>query len=195
MKPFLCRLFLFLLAAVLVILLLLPACSGIGSRLGLGQSREEQEARAREKAAAVLSQPFESVASIEYQGVKARMTIDRAASGSCRLEFLEPASLSGVVFETEGDLLRLSYGSARLEMTTEEFFSSSAVRLLLSAINSATSPQGIELSMEDGCILVSGVNENGTFSLLLDPDNGNVLALELPSLPLKVEFENFSFLS
>ena len=61
------------------------------------------------------------------------------------------------------------------------------------AVNSAVKGQGVKVEVVDKTLVVKGDNENGKFELVLDKKSGNLLKLDIPSLNLKADIQNFDF--
>lgn len=158
-------------------------------------SVEKQQESSQQKVSRQLNQPFQSKGKISYKGVEAEITMDRSADGCYQIAFLEPSPLKGCTISTEGNRVSITYQNMTLEMTSDEFFNSSAVKMVISSINRVTSGYGFHVSMEDHQLSVSGLGETGEFSLLLDPDNSNILSIKIPSEDFEMQFENFKFLN
>ena len=149
----------------------------------------------QQKVARQLGQPFQSSAKISYKGVEALVTMDRSPDGCYQVEFLEPSPLTGCIISTQGNMVSMTYQNMKLEMTADEFFSSSAVKMAIASINRVSSGYGFNIAMENQQLTVTGTGENGEFSLLLDPDSTNLLSIAIPSADFQMEFENFKFLN
>lgn len=147
------------------------------------------------KATENLNTSYTSTMDISYHEIRATATIDQQYPGNYKIKFTQPAVMSGMELETEGQLIRIKYRELSAQFNSDEFFDSSIAKTVISTLNNVTVEEGLEFSLENESLIVSGVGETGKFNLRIDRKNGNLLSLDVPDEELKVEFKDFKFLS
>lgn len=90
--------------------------------------------------------------------------------------------------------MTLSYGEMKFDFEPDSVPGQAASKLILSALNAALNDQGMNIRQEGEGVRFEGSMEQGTFSLLLDRESGNLLQLSLPEHDLEMEVLNFSIL-
>ncbi|MBR5485253.1 MAG: hypothetical protein IKV41_01940 [Oscillospiraceae bacterium] len=156
---------------------------------------EKTQALTQENIARQLNKPFDSTADITYKGVHAKAAFNRCADGSFNIEFLQPSAVKGCVFNVKGEQISISHHGININLSTNEFLNSSAVKMAVKSINDALYSSGITLSAQDNSITLSGIGENGEFFLKLDSANGNLMSVEIPSSDFRMEFNDFKFIT
>lgn len=156
----------------------------------LGDDKEELKSEASIQS----TQPFNTEAKIEYGTLNAVVNIAKDKEQKYDIEFTSPETLEGMSFSVNGNKVMLSYKDINMEMTTDEFFNSSIVKMLISSLNKVTSQNGVDIDINDTNITITGTLENGNFELILNKDNMDMLNLNIPSQDFKLEFNNFNFI-
>lgn len=140
------------------------------------------------------TQPFNTQAKIEYGTLNANLNISKDKEQKYDIEFTSPQTLAGMAFSVDGNKIKISYRDINMEMTTDEFFDSSVIKMLVSSLNKVTSQNGVDISINSSCITIGGSLDNGNFELILNKENMDMLSLNIPNADFKLEFENFNFI-
>lgn len=136
---------------------------------------------------------FTSTARVEYGELEARLTLDRR-DGVCTVELTEPEQVRGLQFVFGGELVTVTYGDVSFELDPESLPVQAAAGAMVTAVNNALQPFGVEVTAAEDHVELSGDAEAGRFLLRLDPVTGCYLSVELPDSGFSAEFENFEFL-
>lgn len=140
------------------------------------------------------TKPFNTQAKIEYGTLNANLNINKDKEQKYDIEFTSPETLSGMAFSVDGNRIKISYRDINMEMTTDEFFDSSVIKMLVSSLNKVTSQNGVDISINSDCITIGGSLDNGNFELILNKESMDMLSLNIPTSDFKLEFENFNFI-
>ncbi len=136
----------------------------------------------------VVSQPFDAEAVIRMGDMEAVVDLNKSEAGVFSFTFTEPKALSGMTVSMDDETVGLSYLGMHIEGDSEQVLNSSAVKAIVSALNQAAKPNGIEIGVEGTAITVSGDSESGKFLLTLDPRSRSMLTLSIPELELTCHF-------
>ncbi len=156
---------------------------------------EQNQTLTQENIVRQLNKPFDSTADITYKGVHAKAVFNRCADGSFNIEFLQPSAVKGCVFKVKGEEISISHHGINIDLTTDEFLNSSAVKMAVKSINDTLYSSGIKIDTDSDTVTLSGIGENGEFFLKLNPSDGNLLSVEIPSSDFKLEFKDFKFIN
>lgn len=140
-----------------------------------------------------LGDPFTCTANIQYGDIAAVAVIDKRSPISCDISFESPAALTGMKFCFEEDTVTANYKGMEVSFNPSSIPGSAITKAIVSAVNSAVKGQGVKVEVVDKTLVVKGDNENGKFELVLDKKSGNLLKLDIPSLNLKADIQNFDF--
>ena len=118
-------------------------------------------------------------------------TLTRFGTDAWRVEFSEPAALSGVQLDFLDSEVKASYKG--LEFSVPQ--SAQAIRTelsgLMEAVDAMAQTTELEGSMQDGAVLCEGEVTNGSYSLLLQED-GTPVSFSLPSYGVVISFDTFT---
>jgi len=158
-------------------------------------TRPKDAASAREdKILGQLSSQFDTTANISYNGFNATATISQQTPLSCQVVFSEPESLKDMAFSFAQDKVEVAYKGLAFSFDPSSVPGSAVAKMAVSAINKVLGKEGVQVNYTEDALEVSGETEAGAFTLLLDPENGNMMKLSIPGEQLEIEFENFTFL-
>jgi len=182
------RILLILLCAVIFIsavLLILTQCNENG-----GMPSPSASSQILKK----LSGNFKTTARVTYRGLAATAEITQDSPESCTVAFLAPDTLNGMSVRFSSEDVEVSYKGLGFSFNPTSLPGASVAKTAVSAINTALRDEGLRLEQLEGTLSVMGTSDSGEFTLLLEPDSGNLLKLSVPRQELEIEFENFTFL-
>lgn len=134
---------------------------------------------------------YQTTANIEYNGTKIKVNIEKTDKGSTKVCFVEPAMLKDMTFEVSEENIEVGYLGMHFNIDPDNLSSSIIVSTIVSTFNAIASGSGITAEVDGGTLNVSGTTNNANFLLVLDKKSGNALKLDIPSMNLSAEFENF----
>lgn len=111
-------------------------------------------------------------------------TLTRPGGDTLRLQFEQPASLSGVTLGYDGTQVTMELAGMSLKVSPEKVPQSALVQLLLGALTA--SPTGGELTDEG--YVVTGQLQDRAFTLVFDSATGLPISLSVPEDGLQAAF-------
>lgn len=165
-------------------------CSGCAEK-----SQSNSPAASPQKIAETLNASYTSTMEIAYHDIKAVATLDQQFPGNYKLSFTEPEVMNGMILETEGQTVNITYRGLSARFTTDQFFNSTMAKTVITTLNNVTAQDGLEFTMEDNSLAITGKGNTGDFQLIIDPQNGNLMKLNIPEQELSINFKDFRFLS
>lgn len=145
--------------------------------------------------ASQLSQPFDAKATIRMEDLVLTADINRTAPGQLTLAVTEPAALSGMQFAYDGTDITVSYLGLSVRLNDDSVLVTSLVRMIVDAIDKASSQSGVNVSIDGETLLVSGESASGDFDIRLNPEDGSIASLHLPELDFECRFDDFLYTS
>ena len=137
-----------------------------------------------------VTQGFVCDADIHYGDLNVKALITRPVAGVCRVEIKEPAALSGMVLDLDGEKMKISYLGLAFDLSPKDMPDTSFAQALINALDSASLPGGLKLEKKDGGYVFSGQSDSGGFSIAVGP-GGALKSLSIPALHLNIDFSNF----
>ncbi len=136
--------------------------------------------------------PFTSIAEIDYGdlSLEAKLTYRNAASAT--LEVLSPGSLSGLIFEYNGEEVSASYNGISFALGSLNSSLPSAAKLIFSSLISAANQKNTQDAGE--LFLVSGSIDSTPYQLYFNKKSGYLEKFVCPSLKFTAKFKDFKFL-
>ena len=117
-------------------------------------------------------------------------TLTRTTAGTLSMTFSEPDTLKGVTAEWNGETVRASLYGLSFDLSPSTLPAGALGKVLTDALDAALrSPKDGALT-EEGWRW-EGTGQNGTVTILSDPDDGSLLSMEVPSVPLTASFSSF----
>ena len=160
------------------------ACTNGGKKLTENDEGLKQISQKYEK-------QYQTTANIEYNGTKIKVNLEKKDDAT-EITFIEPKMLDGMRFEVSEENIKVTYLGMTFNIDPENLSSSIVVSTIVSAFNTIASGSGITAEVDKNTLNISGTTNNANFLLVLDKNNGNALSLEIPSMNLSAEFENFA---
>jgi len=142
-----------------------------------------------------MSAQYDTTANITYGELGATATISQTTPTSCSVSFTAPDSLKDMAFTFTRDEVQVSFKGLSFAFDPSSVPGGAVANMAVSAINKVLLREDLDLDYTDGALSVSGNTDAGAFTLVLDPENGNMLSLSVPGEGLEIEFEDFRFLS
>lgn len=90
------------------------------------------------------------------------------------------------------DKLTVDYNGISFDLDPSNLPGGAVAKMVVSAVNSATEPQGVHVELKESSVEVSGLIEAGEFLLKPGPEKRQLFeALPSPASELEMEFINF----
>ena len=140
-----------------------------------------------------MSRPFDAEATITMKDLVLTADINRTEPGQATIRITEPKNLSGMNFSYDGDDITVSYMGFSVQLDGNSKLVSNVASLIVSALDKAASPSGVDVSMEEDALLVSGESDSGKFSIRLDKENGSIISVQVPEVDFECRFDDFLF--
>lgn len=141
-----------------------------------------------------LSKSYETTARVVYHDFETIMTIYKKPMNCAVVKFESPESLKDFKMTYYTDKIAIEYKDMKFDFMPDSLPGKAASNLVISALNAAMNENGIEIEKQDKQLVVTGEMEEGSFSLVIDKENGNILKLSIPSSELEMEILNFKIL-
>lgn len=156
-----------------------------------GCQNTSEEAKPIEMEEVPLSESYGMTATIHYNEFEMTALVDKDQPGHYNIELTEPESLAGMMLDITDDQVAITYKGITADFDPDSIAGSAIAKGLIGVLNTVAGEQGISASLQDGTFTLSGENDMGAFTLTLDAESGSLLALEIPSENLSVEFSDF----
>ncbi len=131
---------------------------------------------------------FTAKADIHFGDIEATATINRIGDGVCDITLISPQALNGMKFQYNGNDIEISYLGMSVTMDDDSMLANAMTAAIVKAVDTAARGSGISMKKSGKAILLEGENENGSFSLTFDKENGSLLSLIVPALDLECTF-------
>lgn len=138
------------------------------------------------------SREYQTTANINYNGTNVKVNIEKTDDGTTEVSFEQPEMLDGMKFSVTDENIAVSYLGMTFNIDPENLSSSLIVSTIVGTFNTIASGTGISAEVDGSKLNVTGATDNVNFLLVLDKKSGNALNLEVPSMGLSAEFENFT---
>lgn len=136
-----------------------------------------------------LQLPFTAAAEISYKGLSFQADCNRTDTQTLTLTLTEPKELAGVTIGVANEEATVSYGEMSVTLDRNSFLGKSAASVLLNALNAAGKEQGVQFEWTESGVILNGSNEDGDFSLTVDPTTGVLVSVSLPEEDFSGTFE------
>ena len=160
------------------------------SACGAKKTNEQEQALLREN----LSKSYETTARVKYHDLETVMTIYKKPMNCAVIRFESPDSLKDFQMTYYTDKVAVDYKDMNFDFLPDTLPGKAASNLVISALNAAMNDNGIAMEQKGKQLVVNGEMEEGSFSLVLDRENGNILKLSIPSSELEMEILTFKIL-
>lgn len=139
----------------------------------------------------IVKNPFEAKATIKLKDLTVVADLNKTAPGQATFLITEPAALNGMTFTYGENDIVVMYKGLSVSLDENSMLTKTALSAIVSAIDKASSPGGVSVSLEDSALKLAGKTEEGSFSILLDREKGSIASLSLPELDLECRFDDF----
>lgn len=127
----------------------------------------------------------------KYDGMDIEAKLNRSYIGMLTLEVLQPDTIAGTSMVWDGRDITISYGGMSFVVNGSEFPQAALGTAIISVLDDAVSLAPNLGELTDAGRVISGENDHGSYTLISDPDTGNLISLEIPERKLSVRFDNF----
>lgn len=134
---------------------------------------------------------FSCEADIHYQDMNLKGTLSRTTAGTLAMTFSEPETLKGITAEWNGDTVSASLYGLSFDLSPDTLPAGALGKVLTDALDTALRSPDDGTLTEEGWRW-EGSGQNGTVTILSDPDDGSLLSMEVPSVPLTATFSGFT---
>lgn len=138
----------------------------------------------------ILSSNFNANANITIQDISLNADINRSNANTITLSIIEPDTLKGMDLSYDGELVNVTYKGMTLSLDKNSKALNSVATILMNTIQSATAGTGVEISSENGGILLNGTSNSADFSILLNSNNNSIASIKSDSLDFFCEFSS-----
>lgn len=106
------------------------------------------------------------------------------------LTFSQPDTLKGITAQWNGDKVQASLYGLSFDLSPDTLPAGALGSVLTDALDAVLrAPTAGRLTEEGFCW--EGTGQNGAITVLSDPQDGSLLSLEIPSVPLSATFDGF----
>ncbi|MBD9097799.1 MAG: hypothetical protein EGP89_02900 [Ruminococcaceae bacterium] len=170
--------------AALSLAILMTSCSAAGSgKTKNGDGLKEISNK--------YDQPYQTTAAVTYNGTQMKLILEKKEDGTTVVTFTEPKMLSGMNFSVGEEKITVGYLGLSFDIDPKNLSSSLIVSTMVDTFNQVAKGSGVTAQLSDNVLEVSGTTEDAEFLLRLDHESGNALSLQVPSMGLEAEFDNF----
>ena len=148
----------------------------------------------RSKPTAPVTTGFSCTATADYNGLALKGTLTRRIASTLTLTLDEPATLKGLTLRWEEDALTAELHGITATLDPSQLPQAGAIPLLLRTLDAAATLTDGGERTADG-LTFRGETDFGSYTLVSDPETGNLLTLDIPSAPLTVTFSDFQRLT
>lgn len=153
----------------------------------------KKDYKSPEKISKTLTQGFNTNAKIKVGDIEAEAVFDKVNENNCIVEFKSPKVLNTLKLMFNGETIDVSYLGLNLKLDKNSNLTKMAVSSIIKAIDSAIKDSGVRIQKQGNAIIINGKNQDGEFNVKLDDQNGSIISVDIPSLDIKCNFENFKF--
>lgn len=140
-----------------------------------------------------LKNPFEAKATIKLRDLTLVADLNKTAARQATFSIKDPPALNGMTFIYNENELTVSYKGLSVKLDENSKLVKTAMSAIIAAIDKASTPGGVSVSLEDSGLKLSGETDSGGFDILLDRKNGSIARVSLPELELECSFDDFLF--
>lgn len=144
-----------------------------------------------EKAEEPITSHFECDMDVQYRDMNVKGHLTRRTAGTLLLEITEPSTLNGLSMEWNGETILLKLHGLSFDVSPSALPEAALGKGLLSALDTAIGAQENRTETAEG-LATKGSAAEGEFTLVSDPETGNLRSLSIPALELTAQFTNFS---
>lgn len=174
---------------------LIPAVFAVVLSIGLSacgtqKLNAQEQAQIKEN----LSKSYETTAEVKYHDFETVMTVYKKPMNCATVRFDSPENLKDFKLTYYTDKVAVDYKDMHFDFLPDTLPGKAASSLVVSALNSAMNDTGVSVEQKEEQLIVKGEMDEGSFSLVIDRNNGNILKLSIPASELEMEILNFKIL-
>lgn len=140
-----------------------------------------------------IKNPFTANATIKLKDLTVNADINKTKDGTATIKIIEPASLKDMLFQYNGDNIKIGYKGISVNLDENSKLVSSIISMIVNSIDTAASQSGIDVNIEDTALIISAKSNAGHFKLKIDRENGSIASISLPELEFECNFNEFIF--
>lgn len=140
-----------------------------------------------------LHKPFSAKATVKMKDLVMVCDINKTDIGVCTIKIQEPKQLKDMVFQYNGDDIKVSYKGLSVTLDDDSKLVSSLASIIINSIDTAASPSGVDVKLVDKAVEITGKSDSGNFKIILDKESGSIMSLTLPELDFEANFTDFIF--
>lgn len=133
---------------------------------------------------------FECDVNMTYQDMQVKGHLTRESAGTLQITFTEPAGLDGMSMQWDGENVTMKMGGISFGVDPSAIPQSALGKGLLDALDAGFRSSESGQMTEKG-LATTGDSVNGQFEILSDPENGQLLSMQIPELNVAATFSNF----
>lgn len=126
----------------------------------------------------------------DYNGMAVEGQMVRHLADDLTLTLSEPATLNGLILTLDGETLTAEWHGVTATVDPAQLPQAGAIPLLLRTLDAAATLTDGGENTADG-LKFTGETDLGSYTLLSDPNTGNLITLEIPAAELTVTFSDF----
>lgn len=140
-----------------------------------------------------ISNPFDAKATIKMKDLVMEADINKTENGACTIKIKEPSKLKDMVFQYDGQDVKVSYKGMSVKLDDDSKLANSIASIIVKSIDKASSPSGVNVDIDGKKLLVNGESDAGKFQIALDKKTGSMLSLKVPQVDFECNFDDFVF--
>lgn len=140
-----------------------------------------------------MHRPFDAKATIKMKDLIMEADVNKTDIGVATFKIKEPKSLKGMEFQYNGNDVTVSYRGLSVKLDENSKLASSIAGIIVSSIDKAASPSGVDVDIDGKALVIKGESEAGRFKILLDKNTGSIVSLNVPELDFECNFDDFMF--
>ncbi len=133
---------------------------------------------------------FSCQADIRYRDMSIKGTLSRSNAGTLTLSFSQPDTLKGVSAQWTGDTVRATLHGLSFDLSPDTLPAGALGSVLIDALDAAVRAPTAGTLCDEG-LRWEGSGKNGAITMLCDSQDGSLLSLEMPAVPLSASFTGF----
>lgn len=142
------------------------------------------------KAAPPAAIDFLCDAHILYKDIEIGANLTRTKAGVLKMDIYDPPSLEDMVITLDSGRIEVEMYGMSFNLNPDNLPVSGLAKGVLDVLDTVAKSDEPPRLTENGAVLV-GKSQNGDFTLISDPDTGELVSLSVPDIPLEITFSSF----
>lgn len=158
-----------------------------------GCSNQKYESDANSQLPTNINGKFKASATVRFSNMEALINLNKQASNTYSVEFIQPKSLKGMTLNFIDDEIKISFLGINVTLGKDSFLTSAMVNALINSINKVSNETGLTISKKGDNLIIDSESESGKFKMILDKKSGSILEISMPSIDLECTFGDFKY--